>query len=296
MAVAKCPHLIIVRPRFEVYRAISAQIHNIFRRYTDIFEPVALDEAYLDVSENKAGLPYASTIARHIRAEIFAQTNLTASAGVSINKFLAKMASGINKPNGMKVILPEDAEAFVESLPIEKFHGIGKVTAAKMQSLGISTGADLKERSLNFLVQQFGKSGQYYYNIARAIDDRAVEPNRIRKSIGAENSFAEDLSDKPTILMELEQIAETLQGRLDKHQTSGRTLTLKVKFSDYQQITRSRTFGTSINDLNKIFTEAKALLETIELGDRNIRLLGISISNLDNLQTSQVIQLPLFKL
>ncbi|NJL64769.1 MAG: DNA polymerase IV [Methylacidiphilales bacterium] len=296
MAVAKCPHLIIVRPRFEVYRAISAQIHDIFKRYTDIFEPVALDEAYLDVTENKQEFPYASTIARLIRAEIFAQTNLTASAGVSINKFLAKMASGMNKPNGMTVILPEDAIAFVENLPIEKFHGIGKVTAAKMQSLGINTGADLKERSLNFLVQQFGKSGQYYYNIARAIDDRAVEPNRIRKSIGAENSFALDLSDKATILMELEQIAETLHERLEKHQTSGRTLTLKVKFSDYQQITRSRTFGSSINSLDTIIAEAIALLETIELNDRNIRLLGISLSNLDNLQTSQIIQLPLFKL
>lgn len=296
MAVAKCPHLIIVRPRFDVYRGISAQIHDIFRRYTDIFEPVALDEAYLDVSENKQNIPYASTIARLIRAEIFGETNLTASAGVSINKFLAKMASGINKPNGMTVILPEDAIAFVENLPIEKFHGIGKVTAAKMQSLGINTGADLKERSLNFLVQQFGKSGQYYYNIARAIDDRAVEPNRIRKSIGAENSFALDLSDKATILMELEQIAETLHERLEKHQTSGRTLTLKVKFSDYQQITRSRTFGSSINSLDTIIAEAIALLETIELNDRNIRLLGISLSNLDNLQTSQIIQLPLFKL
>ncbi|PAX59802.1 DNA polymerase IV [Brunnivagina elsteri] len=296
MAVAKCPHLIIVRPRFEVYRSISAQIHTIFKRYTDIFEPVALDEAYLDVSENKQNIPYASTIARLIRAEIFAETNLTASAGISINKFLAKMASGINKPNGMKVILPEDAIAFVESLPIEKFHGIGKVTAAKMQSLGIRTGADLKERSLNFLVQQFGKSGQYYYNIARAQDERIVEPNRIRKSIGAENSFALDLSDKATILMELEQIAETLHERLEKHQTSGRTLTLKVKFSDYQQITRSRTFGSSINSLDTIITEAIALLGTIELGDRSIRLLGISLSNLDNVQTSQIIQLPLFQL
>jgi DNA polymerase IV len=305
MAAAKCPNLIIVHPRFEVYRGISAQIHDIFRRYTDIFEPVALDEAYLDVTENKQGFPYASTVARHIRAEIFAETNLTASAGVSINKFLAKMASSINKPNGMTVILPENAIAysrcasliaFVEDLPIEKFHGIGKVTAAKMQSLGIRTGADLKMRSLAFLLQQFGKAGNYYYSIARAQDNRAVEPNRIRKSIGAENSFAEDLSDKATILLELEQIAETLHERLDKHQTSGRTLTLKVKFSDYQQITRSRTFGSSINSLDAIITEAKVLLGTIELDNRNIRLLGISISNLDNVGESQIIQLPLFNL
>lgn len=186
-AIAKCPNLIFVRPRFEVYRAISAQIHDVFRRYTDIIEPVALDEAYLDVTENKQGLPYASTVTRHIRDDIFQETNLTASAGVSVNKFLAKIASGTNKPNGMTVILPEEAEAFVESLPIEKFHGIGKVTAAKMHGLGIQTGADLKERSLEFLVHSFGKVGHYYYNIARAKDNRAVEANRIRKSIGAEN-------------------------------------------------------------------------------------------------------------
>ncbi|MEO1185324.1 MAG: DNA polymerase IV, partial [Cyanobacteria bacterium J06636_27] len=164
IAVARCPNLIIVYPRFDIYRAISSQIHDIFRCYTDTFEPVALDEAYLDVTENKQGLPYASTVARHIRAKIFQETNLTASAGVSINKFLAKMASGINKPNGMTVILPEQAQKFVEALPIEKFHGIGKVTAIKMKDLGIRTGADLKERGLEFLVRQFGKAGNYYYN------------------------------------------------------------------------------------------------------------------------------------
>ena len=196
LAVAKCPNLIFVRPRFEgergrgflaisnhlveVYRAISAQINAVFRRYTDIIEPIALDEAYLDVTENKQRLPYASTVALHIRDEIFQETNLTASAGVSVNKFLAKIASGMNKPNGMTVILPEDAEAFVEELPIEKFHGIGKVTAAKMKSLGILTGADLKKRSLEYLVWQFGKTGNYYYNIARAKDNRAVEANRVR--------------------------------------------------------------------------------------------------------------------
>ena len=177
---AKCPNLIFVKPRFEIYRAISTQIHDIFRRYTDIIEPVALDEAYLDVTENKQGLLYASTVAQHIRREIFQATNLTASAGVSVNKFLAKIASGMNKPNGMTVILPEDAETFIEELPIEKFHGIGKVTAAKMGSLGILTGADLKERSHEFLVRSFGKVGNYYYNIARARDNRAVEANRIR--------------------------------------------------------------------------------------------------------------------
>ncbi|PSB14752.1 DNA polymerase IV [Phormidesmis priestleyi ULC007] len=180
VAIQRCPHLIFVPPRFEVYRAISQQIRAIFEQYTDLVEPVALDEAYLDVTENKLGLPYATTIAREIRASIFTKTGLTASAGVSFNKFLAKMASGMNKPNGQMVILPEDAERFVESLPIEKFHGIGKVSAIKMHELNIHTGADLKQRSKLELVQHFGKVGHHYFKIARAQDDRLVEANRIR--------------------------------------------------------------------------------------------------------------------
>ena len=295
VGIALCPNLIFVKPRFEVYRAVSAQIHDVFRRYTDIVEPIALDEAYLDVTENKLGLPYASTVARHIRQEIFKETNLTASAGVSVNKFLAKIASGMNKPNGMTVILPEEAEAFVESLAIEKFHGIGKVTAAKMRRLGIDNGLDLKKRSRQFLVNSFGKVGHYYYNIARANDNREVEANRIRKSIGAENSFAEDLKDRETIIIKLEQIAQTLKKRIDRHQASGRTLTLKVKFSDYQQITRSRTFENCINSLDTIITEAVGLLEIVELDGKSIRLLGISLSNLDNKKKLQIVQLSLFK-
>lgn len=295
LAVAKCPNLIFVKPRFEIYRAVSTQIHDVFRRYTDIVEPIALDEAYLDVTENKQRLPYASTVARHIRREIFQETNLTASAGVSINKFLAKIASGTHKPNGMTVILPEDAEAFVERLPIEKFHGIGKVTAAKMKSLGIRTGADLKKCDRQLLIRSFGKVGNYYYNIARAKDNREVEANRIRKSIGAENSYAENLSDEETILIKLKQIAVTLVERINRHQASGRTLTLKVKFSDYQQITRSRTFENCINSLDTITTEAVRLLEVIKLEDRSIRLLGISLSNLDNQKKLQIVQLSLFE-
>ncbi len=304
IASAKCPHLIFTRPRFEVYREVSAQIHAIFERYTDLVEPVALDEAYLDVSENKLNLPYASTVARHIRADIFRETNLTASAGVSINKFLAKMASGKNKPNGMTVILPENAETFVEQLPIEKFHGIGEVTANKMHSLGIRTGTDLKELKLAELIQHFGKAGHYYYKIARAQDDRAVEPNRIRKSIGAETSFAKNLTDRTQMLLQLEQIAETVKQRLDKHQTGGRTLTLKVKFSDYQQITRSKTVLTPIRELSAIAYMAKELFEGIDLSDvsrqaaprlRSIRLLGISLSNLDNVNECETIQLSLFE-
>ena len=295
IALAKCPGLIFVKPRFEVYRAVSAQIHAIFERYTDLMEPVALDEAYLDVTENKPGVPYASTVARQIREAILEETQLTASTGVSVNKFLAKMASGKNKPNGLTVILPEDAEAFVEQLLIEKFHGIGSVTAAKMHSLGIHTGADLKGRSLTYLVQHFGKVGQYYYKIARGQDDRALVPNRIRKSIGAETSFAVDLSDRSSMLLELEQIAQIVQQRLELPQTSGRTITVKVKFSDYQQITRSKTSLTPISELNEIIIIARTLFEAIELEDRGVRLLGISLSNLDNVKSAQLIQLSLFE-
>ncbi|MBH8564961.1 DNA polymerase IV [Nostoc sp. CENA67] len=293
--IALCPSLIFVSPRFDVYREVSAQIHDIFKRYTDLVEGVALDEAYLDVTENKKDIAYASTIARYIKAAILQETQLTATAGVSINKFLAKMASGQNKPNGLTVILPEQAEAFVEQLAIEKFHGIGEVTAAKMRSLGIHTGADLKERSLLELTHHFGKVGHYYYNIARAIDERAVEPNRVRKSIGAETSFAKDLRSRHEMLLELEQIAQIVQQRLDQHQARGRTLTLKVKFSDYQQITRSKTMLDYTRELDVIFATAKALFEVVELSDRHVRLLGISLSNLDIVQQTQIIQLPLFQ-
>ena len=296
VAQAKCPSLIFVKPRFDVYRAVSQQIHGIFERYTNLMEPVALDEAYLDVTENKQNIPYASTIGRYIREAILEETSLTASAGVSTNKFLAKMASGKNKPNGLTVILPEDAQAFVEQLPIEKFHGIGEVTAAKMHELGIYHGANLKERSLTELVQHFGKVGQYYYKIARGQDDRTVEPNRIRKSIGAETSFAVDLSDVSSMLVELEQIAQSLFQRIHRQKASGRTLTLKVKFSNYQQITRSKTSLTPISELSTISLMAKTLFEAIELGERSIRLLGISLSNLDNVKEVQIVQLPLFEL
>ncbi len=302
-AIAKCPGLIFVRPRFDVYRDISTSIHAIFKRYSDLVEGVALDEAYLDVTKNRQNIPYASTIARHIKTAIFQETQLTATAGVSINKFLAKMASGQNKPNGLTVILPEDAIVFVEQLPIEKFHGIGEVTAAKMHSLGIHTGADLKTRSsltlpqasLLELTHHFGKAGQYYYKIARAEDDRPVEANRVRKSIGAETSFARDLSDHSEMLQELEQIAQIVEQRLEQHETRGRTLTLKVKFSDYQQLTRSKTMLAPISELSTIFEIAKALFESIDLENRSIRLLGISLSNLDNAKQTQVIQLPLFQ-
>jgi len=295
LALQKCPTLVFAPPRFEVYRSISTQIHAIFKRHTDLVEPVALDEAYLDVSQNKLGLPYATTIARQIKAAILAETNLTASAGVSVNKFLAKMASGMNKPNGLTVILPEHAADFVAALPIEKFHGIGQVTATKMHNLGIHTGADLKQHSQADLVRHFGKVGHFYYLIARAEDHRIVEPNRIRKSIGAETSFTKDLDDPQLIRIELETIAQTVEHRLQSHQTLGRTITLKIKFADYQQITRSKTMAAAVGKAEAINQVAKELLAAISLEGRSVRLLGISLSNLDCAQELKSVQLCLFE-
>lgn len=292
-AYQKCPHLIFVKPRYEVYRSISLQIREIFYRYTDWVEPLALDEAYLDVTHNKQDIPSAVWIAEAIKREIYAETGLTASAGVSMNKFLAKVASGINKPNGLFLIAPEDAAAFVEQLPIERFYGVGQVTAAKMHQLGIEIGADLKQWSQSDLVQQFGKVGQYYYKIARAQDDRLVQPNRIRKSIGAENSYDPDLSDRAAIETALEEVAETLKQRLDNQQTSGRTLTLKVKYADYQQITRSRTLLSPITELPQILTLAGELLEMTEIEQKAVRLLGLTISNLMHEEREEYVQLCL---
>jgi DNA polymerase IV len=297
LAQQKCPSLIFVSPRFEVYREITSQIHAIFKQYTETFEPIALDEAYLDVTEplsDQIDRSYATQIARHIKSDIHRVTGLTASAGVSVNKFLAKMASGHHKPNGLTVILPEQAEAFVAGLPIEKFHGIGRVTAQKMRELGIDTGAALKQRTLAELVQQFGKSGSFFYSIARGEDDRQVQANRLRKSLGAETSFAKDLSDSDRMRQELASIAHTLQNRLERHRSWGRTLTLKVKFGDYQQITRGRTLDRSFQDLETIETLAIELFNTIDLSHRSVRLLGLSMSNLDATEVLGNLQLALF--
>lgn len=280
-ALQRCKDLIFVKPRFEVYRAASQQIRDVFYRYTDLVEPLALDEAYLDVTENKKQMPLAIGIAKEIKQAIWEETGLTASAGISINKFLAKMASGMNKPNGLFVILPEAAEAFVESLPIEKFHGIGKVTATKMHELGIQAGADLKQWSEADLVKQFGKHGRFYYHIARAQDERAVTPNRPRKSIGAETTFVEDLDSLDEMNIELEKIAQILKERLDRNRAYGRTLTLKVKYEDYQQITRTTTVTELIRNQELILSLAQELCACVEVNHKKVRLLGVSISNLD---------------
>jgi DNA polymerase-4 len=287
IAVKKCPDVIFVKPRFEVYRAVSEQIREIFYRYTDLVEPLSLDEAYLDVSVNKQGISSATAIAKAIKDCIYKETSLRASAGISINKFLAKVASDIDKPDGLFLIAPNAAEAFVEQLPIEKFHGIGTVTAAKMHKLGISSGTDLKQWSEEALVEQFGKAGRFYYRIARAQDDRPVTPNRICKSIGAEKTFEQDLNDFLLMQAELKTIAHKLKERLDAKTTCGRTITLKVRYSDFQLITRSHTLSLPTNNEAIILNLAQELLSSIDLSSKKVRLLGISISNLGEVEQKQ---------
>ncbi len=286
-AAQRCPHLIFVRPRFEVYKEVSDQIHEIFIEFTDLVEPLSLDEAYLDVTTNRKGIPSATLIARDIKNLIFEKTKLTASAGISINKFLAKTASGLKKPNGLCLIAPDKAENFVEELAIEEFYGIGKVTAERMRNLGIFKGADLKKWSEHELLEKFGKTGRFYYQIARAQDDRPVEPNRVRKSIGAEESYAEDLSSKEAMLVGLKEIAQTVMRRLERTKTSGRTVTLKVKYADYRQVTRSRTLLQSIKSIDELLNIANELLLATEADSLSVRLLGLSISSLDSEREQQ---------
>ena len=293
VAQQRCQELIFVSPRFEIYREVSQQIRAIFHQYTDLVEPLALDEAYLDVTENHRGEPSATLLARQIKQEIYATTHLTASAGVSVNKFLAKMASGLNKPDGLTLIPPDEVAHFVETLPIEKFHGIGQVTAGKMRNLGIRTGADLKQWSEADLVRRFGKVGRFYYGVARGIDPRPVNPNRIRKSIGAERSYSPDLKSPETMVAELARIADKVVTRLRENQRVGHTLTLKIKYADYRQITRSRTFEDPIGADAPILEWARALLMTHLEPDQPVRLLGIAISNLDPLGNPEYVQLCL---
>lgn len=289
-----CPSLIFVKPQFEKYREVSRQIREIFYTYTDLVEPLSLDEAYLDVTENKPGITSAMRIAMNIRQEIEAQTGLTASAGVSFNKFLAKVASDINKPNGMKVILPEEAEAFMDALPIRKFHGIGEVTADKMHRMGIRTGADLRRFEHLELVRRFGRSGDYYYRIVRGEDRRQVRPNRVRKSIGAERTFSEDLVQRGALLERLESIVGILFRHMQQHQNFGRTLTLKMKTADFQLYTRSKTFQSEIKEESQLQEQAAELLQQHWPEGLPIRLLGASVSNLQREQEGEGVQLELF--
>ncbi len=280
IAKQRCPHLIFVKPRFEVYKEVSQQIRDIFDRYTDLVEPLSLDEAYLDVTTNKVDMASATAIARDIKQAIQTETHLTASAGISINKFLAKIASTLNKPDGLSLIPPDQAAAFVEALAIEKFHGVGAATATKMKALGIHTGADLKQWSAADLVARFGKVGRFYYQVAQGQDDRPVNPNRIRKSIGAEQSFLEDLQDPAAMSAALKGLARQVKERLDRHQRYGCTLTLKVKYTDYEQMTRSRTVAQRLQDEDAIYQLAQELLMRHLDRGRQVRLLGITIANL----------------
>lgn len=294
VARQRCPQVIFVSPRFDVYRAVSQQVRAIFAGYTELVEPLSLDEAYLDVTENLVGERSAIAIAQAIRRDIQQATQLTASAGVSINKFLAKVASGLDKPDGLYVIRPEQAAAFIETLPIEKFHGIGQVTARKMRELGIVTGADLRQWAEADLVQQFGKVGRFYYRVARGQDDRPVNPNRIRKSIGAEKSFAPDLDTRSQMEAALTQIAQRVGQRVQEQRRGGYTLTLKVKYSDYRQVTRSHTQTYPIREPTAIWSLGQALLHQHVDGDDKVRLLGLALSNLEPLPSEmQFIQLEL---
>lgn len=280
LAIKLCPELIFVKTHFERYTEISKKIRTIFHDYTDLVEPLSLDEAYLDVTENKKGNPSASLIAKEIRDRIFNEVGLTASAGISINKFIAKVASDYNKPNGQKIVNPEEVIAFLEDLDIRKFYGVGKVTAEKMYQKGIFTGKDLKTKSIEYLDTHFGKSGRYYYDVVRGIHKSEVKPNRIRKSLAAERTFSKNLSSEVFMLEKLEHIAEEVSRRLKKSKVAGKTVTLKIKYSDFTLQTRSKTLPYFLSDKSVILETAKDLLYQERLSN-SVRLLGISMSNLN---------------
>ncbi len=281
----KCPELVFVRPRFEVYRAVSAQIRAIFAEFTDLIEPLSLDEAYLDVTENKAGQAVATEVARAIRARIRAETGLTASAGISYCKFLAKIASDINKPDGQTVIPPARGAAFVAALPVAKFHGVGPATALRMERLGIRTGADLRARDLGFLRAHFGKSGRWYHDIARGIDTRPVQPHRKRKSIGTEDTFATDIFEHGAAREELATLAAKVWRQATARELRGRSVTVKIKYADFRQITRSRTQAAPFASEAELTDAALALLAPLFPTTRGIRLLGVTLSGLGDGRT-----------
>ena len=280
-AKKNCPELIFVKPRFDRYKEISNKIQKIFYDYTNLVEPLSLDEAYLDVTYNKKGNPSATLIAQEIRKRIYNEVGLTASAGISINKFIAKVASDFNKPNGQKTVNPDEVELFLEALPIVKFYGVGEVTTAKMYQIGIFTGADLKDKSLDFLEKHFGKSGSFYYDVVRGIHKSEVKSERVAKSVAAEHTFDENLSSEIFMLEKLEIIAEQLEQRLKKYAIAGKTITLKIKYSDFTLQTRSKTLPYFISDKALLLEIATELLYQ-ERMKNSVRLLGISVNNLNN--------------
>lgn len=285
IAKRNCPNLIFVKPRFDRYKEVSAQIKEIFYSYTDLVEPLSLDEAYLDVTQNKKQLFSATKIAEEIREKIYKKTGLTASAGISINKLVAKIASDYNKPNGQKTVPPEEVISFLETLDIRKYHGIGKVTTKKMYALGIFTGKELKTQSEEFLTKHFGKAGRYYYQAVRGIHTSEVKPSRIPKSMGAERTFSENLTSEIFLEEKINAVAIELDKRIKRHKASGKTITLKIKYSDFMIQTRSKTLPFFIADKSMIIAYAKQLLYQEKL-QNSVRLIGLTISNLNNQGTS----------
>ncbi len=278
-AIQLCPDVLFVKPRFPVYKEVSQKIREIFRRYTDLIEPLSLDEAYLDVTEDKQNIGSAIEIARQIKLAIHEELQLTASAGVSINKFVAKIASDLNKPDGLTFIGPSSITGFMEQLPVEKFFGVGKVTAEKMKNMGLHTGADLKKLTEEELIRHFGKTGKFYYSIVRGIDNRPVQPHRETKSMGAEDTFPFDLTATEDMNNELSKIAAIVHERLQRYQLKGRTITLKIKYADFRQITRNQSFPYPVDGLQQIENAAYQLLAGTEPEGKPVRLLGISLSN-----------------
>ncbi len=277
-ALRKCPELVFRPPRFDVYKAVSRQIHGIFADYTPLVEPLSLDEAYLDVTENRRGIPTASATAKEIRTRIFEETGLTASAGVSYNKFIAKLASDFRKPNGQYVVTPAMGEAFVEALPVTRFHGVGPVTADRMKRLGIETGADLRRQSLAFLCHHFGKSGSWYFDIARAQDDRPVRPDRERKSSGSETTFSEDLIDLAAIEAGVTAMADDVWDWCERTGGRGRTVTVKIKWADFQQSTRTRS-QAYVDSRDDLRAAALTLIRSVFPPRKGVRLVGVTVSN-----------------
>ena len=288
LAKKNCPDLIFVRARFDRYKEISSKIQKIFYEYTDLVEPLSLDEAYLDVTVNKKGNPSATLLAQEIRLQIFNEVGLTASAGISVNKFVAKIASDYNKPNGQKTVNPDEVISFLEVLPIRKFYGVGKVTTEKMYHLGIFTGLELKGKSLEFLEKHFGKSGNFYFNVVRGIHNSEVKSHRITKSVAAEHTFDVNLSSEIFMIAQLQNIAISLEKRLKKDHIAGKTITLKIKYSDFTQQTRSKTLPYFISDKILILETVKELLFQERMKD-SVRLLGISLSNLNTEEKKTVV-------
>lgn len=293
-ALRRCPELIFVPPRFEVYRAVSRQVHELFAEYTSLIQPLSLDEAYLDVTDNRRGLPSAWTTAKEIRARIFKETGLTASAGISYNKFLAKLASDHRKPNGQFAVTPQMGAAWVETLPVTRFHGVGPVTAAKMKRLGIETGADLRAKSLDFLQNHFGSAAEWYYAIARGEDHRPVNPHRERKSSGSETTFDRDLTEVPQVEAGVLRMADEVWAWCEKARAFGRTVTVKVKFQDFRLITRSRSHPMAMDSREQLRRTSLDLIRLVLPPEKAIRLVGVTVSNFHASETGERM-LPLFR-